>query len=118
MIIFFVLGIVLGGVAVIFALQNIAVISVSFFTWQIEGSLAVILLTTVLVGIVATLLVLLPESISGYFKYKRLERENTKLAEELRRQKELTMFAKTTAPTPEVIARIENGAIEQGETLY
>jgi uncharacterized integral membrane protein len=111
MLIFFILGLILGGMAVVFALQNIDVTTVVFFGWQLTGSLSLVLLLTLLAGILVTLLILLPKSISDYFKYKRLQNANTKLNEELRKQKELTLFAKTTSPSPETIRKIEDGAI-------
>ncbi len=112
MIILFIAGLLLGAVSVIFALQNIAVITVTFFSWTITGSLAVILLATLAMGILITILLLLPESIKNYFKYRALEKENKKLHEELEKQKELTVFAKKDTPTPEVMASIEHGAID------
>jgi|GEM_PF-1092942 len=111
MIILFILGLVLGGVAVIFALQNIEVITVSFFSWQFSGSLSVILSVAVAAGVLASLLIILPESIGNYFKYKSLKNENEKLTEELRKQKELTVFVKEVPPSPAVIAHIEETAI-------
>jgi uncharacterized integral membrane protein len=111
MLIFFILGLILGGVAVVFALQNIADITVVFLGWQLSGSMSLILLLTLLTGVLVTLLILLPKSIGDYFKYKRLQRENARLTEELRKQKELTLFAKTTSPSPETITKIEDGAI-------
>lgn len=111
MFIFFILGLILGGIAVVFALQNIDVITVIFFGWQVTGSLSLILLLTMLAGVLVTLLILLPKSIGDYFKYKKLKKENAGLSEELRKQKELTLFAKTTPPTPENISSIEDGVI-------
>lgn len=111
MIIFFILGLVLGGLAVVFALQNVEVITVTFFGGHLTGSLALILMLAMLVGILITLLILLPQSIGKYFKYRKLKAENIRLAEELRKQKELTVFAKDIPPTPENIEHIENGAI-------
>lgn len=111
MIIFFILGLVLGGVAVIFALQNVTLITVTFFQWQITGSLALILMAATISGVLATLLLLLPESILNYFRNRKLVKEVEKLEEELRKQKTLTVFAKQNPPTPEVIERIEKGAV-------
>jgi uncharacterized integral membrane protein len=111
MFVFFILGLILGGAAVVFALQNISVITVVFFGWQFSGSLSLILLITMLVGVLVTLLILLPKSIGDYFKYKNLKKEIKKLEEELRKQKELTLFAKITPPTPKNISDIEDGAI-------
>ena len=84
-----ILGIILGAFTVIFALQNITVITVTFYTWQLEGSLALILLATVAMGIVIALLLVLPETVRSYFKYKNLKKENVRIEEELRKQKEL-----------------------------
>jgi uncharacterized integral membrane protein len=111
MIILFILGLILGGLGVMFALQNIEVITVVFLGWQLSGSLSLILLLTMLVGILVTLLILLPRSLSDYFKYKKLQKENAGLTEELRKQKELTVFAKTMSPSPEIIAEIETSVI-------
>ncbi len=112
-----ILGIVLGAVSVIFALQNVMVITVTFFTWQLQGSLALILLLAILMGVLITLLMVLPESIRNYFKYKNLKKENAKLEEELRKQKELTVFAKKTPANPETIAKIDQGTIANPHTL-
>lgn len=111
MVILFILGLLLGAVAVVFALQNIAIVTVMFFNLQFTSSLAVILILSILAGILITLLILLPGSIGNYFKYRGLQKENTKLTEELRKQKELTVFAKTVPPTPENISDIEDGAV-------
>lgn len=111
MIIPLLLGIILGAVSVIFALQNVAVITVMFFDWQFQGSLALILLLAIATGILISLLIVLPESIKSFFQYRRLKKENIKLTEELRKQKELTVFAKKTPATPEELAKIDQGAI-------
>ena len=111
MIILFILGLLLGGVAVIFALQNVTLITVTFFQWQITGSLAIILMAAIFAGVVVTLLLLLPGSISNYFQYRRLVKKVERLEEELRKQKALTVFAKNTPPTSETIEHIEQGAV-------
>lgn len=117
MILSLILGTILGGLSVVFALQNIAVIQVKFFSWQLEGSLAIILLLTLVMGVLITLIFLLPESIRNYFKYKKLLKENLRLEEELRKQKELTVFAKTVPPTPSTIEKIEDGAIAESSAV-
>ncbi len=114
--IFLILGIILGAVAVVFALQNTDIITVSFFAYQFEGSLAFILILTVLMGVLASLLIVLPDSIKNHFRYRRLQSDHTKLGEELRKQKELTVFAKQNQATPEQLAHIDNGAIAHPDT--
>ncbi len=111
-----ILGIALGAAVVIFVLQNTAIVSVSFFSWHFEGSLALVLLMTVLMGVLITLLLVLPETIGNYFRYRRLEKANLKLEEDLRKQRELTVFAKQTPPAPGELAHIDQGAIEKPRT--
>lgn len=115
MIILFILGLLLGAVAVVFSLQNVTLVTVSFFNWQIEGSLAVVLLLAITSGIVVCLLILLPGTIQTTLRFRALRKEKEKLEEELRKQKELTVFAKDVAPTREAINRIEDGAISERE---
>ena len=109
MIILFIIGLLLGAVAVVFSLQNIDIITVTFFSWHLTGSLALILFLTLIVGILVSILLILPESINNYFRYKKLKKENDGLGEELRKQKELTVFAKKVIPTEEEISKIETG---------
>lgn len=109
MIILFILGLILGAVSVAFTLQNTAVITVNFLSWQLTGSLALILSLAIASGILIAFLLTLPESISNYLRYRRVMKENKRLEEDLRRQKELTVFAKNTPPTPEEISKIEEG---------
>ncbi len=109
----FILGLLIGAIAVIFVLQNVAVITVTFLAWHITGSMAVILIITLLSGILATLLIVLPGSIRNFWGYRTLGKEIQKLEEDLRKQKELTFFAKKTPPTIEDITRIEEGGIQE-----
>jgi len=109
----FIIGLLIGAIAVIFVLQNVTIITVTFFVWHITGSLAAILITTLLSGIVATLLIVLPGSVRNFWGYRTLEKKIKKLGEDLERQKELTFFARKTPPTAEDIARIEEGVIQK-----
>lgn len=115
--VFFIFGILLGGLVVVFALQNVSVVTVHFFSQQIEGSLALILLITMVTGALAAYLTVLPETISSYFRHRKLKKENTQLREELAKQKELTHFAKKTIATEGDIARIEQGAIDDNRAV-
>lgn len=112
MFILFILGLVLGGLVVIFSLQNTESISVAFLGWQIESSLASILLLTLCAGLMVALLFTLPKNISNYFKYKKLLSENKNLKKEIEAQKEKVVFAKVSNPTKEDLEKIEKGAID------
>ncbi len=55
-----ILALIIAALAVIFALQNAMPIAVSFFTWRYEGSLALVLLLTLGMGVIISLLISLP----------------------------------------------------------
>lgn len=83
MIFFLLVGAILGGLSVIFVLQNIVPITVTFLYWQIEGSLAVILFLAMMAGAMVALLVLLPGLIRDEWRYAQLRKEKEKVENEL-----------------------------------
>ncbi len=78
-----ILGAILGGVSVVFILQNTALITVSFLSWQFEGSLALILLLTIICGVLITLLFLMPSLIKETFYVSRIRKQHRTLEDEL-----------------------------------
>jgi uncharacterized integral membrane protein len=58
--IFIMVALVIAIIAVIFALQNMTAVTVSFFFWSINGSLALVLLVTLAVGVLISFLASLP----------------------------------------------------------
>jgi uncharacterized integral membrane protein len=87
MILSFLVGIILGAMAVVFAFQNVAVVTVSFFSWQITASLAIIILAAILCGIVVTLLFLLPSVIRDELYVASIKRQKRETENELARVK-------------------------------
>jgi len=84
--IFLILAVLLAIIAVIFAVQNVTVVSISFFVWSIDVSLAVALLIALGAGVLITLLLSIPgkvkdslNSAAGKKKYTSLETERGKL---------------------------------------
>ncbi len=77
-----VLGLLLGVASIVFALQNVAVITVTFFTWQIQGSLSFILLSAIAAGVIICLLISIPEVINSYVEFSVLKKINKKLEDE------------------------------------
>jgi uncharacterized integral membrane protein len=75
--IFIILALLIAIVAVVFAVQNTAMITVSFLVWSFEGSLALVLLATLLVGVLISLLASTPGLIRGKWNSSR---ERKKLA--------------------------------------
>ena len=89
---YLIVALLIAVVAVIFALQNTLVITISFFAWKVTGSLSLVLLITLAIGVVIGLLVLAPSAIkntiqvSGHRKRigvleKELNEHKTKVAE-------------------------------------
>lgn len=60
MLIFILLALIIAIIAVIFALQNAITITISFFFWQFDGSLALILLLTLALGFLISFFATLP----------------------------------------------------------
>jgi uncharacterized integral membrane protein len=58
--IFLLVSLLIAAVAVVFALQNTEMITVHFFFWNFQGSLALILLTALATGAVASSFASLP----------------------------------------------------------
>lgn len=83
MALFIILGILLGALAVIFALQNVVPITVSFLAWHITGSLAVVLFVALIVGVLVSLLISLPEIVKNHMLFRELKKQNKLLQDEL-----------------------------------
>ena len=96
MVIFLILGVLVGAISVVFVLQNITPVTVSFFTWHMDGSLAVILFLAFASGVLMTLLFLLPSFIRDEWRYSRLRRRTRSLEDEL-------VQAKQTAPAEPIV---------------
>jgi uncharacterized integral membrane protein len=69
--------------AVFFALQNATPVDVNLLFWQIKGSLAVVLLITLLLGVVLSLLIAMPATV------KRRRSDASHLKKEMELEKSL-----------------------------
>jgi uncharacterized integral membrane protein len=70
MIFFLIVGLIIGAVSVIFILQNIVPVTVTFFNWDMSGSLSVILLLSLLAGMLIAVLILLPSFIKAEWQIR------------------------------------------------
>lgn len=100
-----VLGIVLGALSVVFALQNVTVVTVSFFAWQVTAPLALILLGTILSAVVVVLLVLLPSLIKEAAYVRALRQQMREVEDEF-------SAYRTTQPIPPGSAAAQSAARE------
>ena len=74
-------GVVMAILAVLFAFQNAAVVTINFGVWQLEQSLAVVLIATLGLGIIISILLSLPTILkrgwqNSQQKHKILELQN------------------------------------------
>ena len=109
---YLIMALVIALLAVIFALQNTVTITISFLAWTVTGSLSLVLLITLAIGVVIGLLVLAPSTIKKSFTVsnhikrigaleKELEEHKAKIAE-LQTPKPVTPpSAPTETPNPE-----------------
>lgn len=81
MIFFLPLGFILGAVAIIFILQNNTVVSLAFFGTQLDTSLALVVLLSILAGVLFTTLISIPGVIGNIMRIESLKKENRKLRE-------------------------------------
>jgi uncharacterized integral membrane protein len=101
MVIFLIIGILVGAITVIFALQNIVTITVSFLAWKLTGSLALVLILAVIAGLVISTLFALPGIIRSHFQITALKKQVKKLEDDL-------IAAKAAKPVGPSSSTIEN----------
>jgi lipopolysaccharide assembly protein A len=75
----FIIGIILGAGVVVFVLQNIAPVSVAFLSWQFDGSLALIVILAILLGMIISWLLAIPDLL----RLSDLKSHNNKLQKDL-----------------------------------
>jgi len=83
MIFFLIVGVLVGVVSVLFILQNVSPVTVTFFAYHLNGSLALILFLALFAGIIITMLILLPGTVTNELRISRLKRLNQDLEDEL-----------------------------------
>jgi uncharacterized integral membrane protein len=87
--IFTLIALAIGGVAVLFALQNPSTVTVTFFSWQVQESMALVLLGSFALGTIFGLLVSVPPMIGRVRKishFKRISDEQSHQIEALNHQ--------------------------------
>jgi lipopolysaccharide assembly protein A len=75
MVLFIFLGAIIGIFSVVFAMQNTALVTVTFLDWHVAAPLAVIVLGAAVFGIAVTLLTMLIGVISNALMEYRQKRE-------------------------------------------
>ena len=84
-----IVGLLLGVLTITFALQNVAEVNIIFFTWSLQGSLALVLLVAFAAGVFTSALISIPQVVRNYLKFSNLRKQNKKLEIEFAEQKRL-----------------------------
>ena len=98
MILTLILALVFAIVAVIFALQNPMIVMVSLFGYSLEGSLALFILVSVILGVIIGVLVMLPGTVRHRFELRNHRRRIGDLEKSLDDQKGQSTSAKKIEP--------------------
>ncbi len=88
-------GFLLGGAALIFAVQNNDTVSLVFLSWQFESPLAIVTILAVLVGVLICALMTLPNAVKVALDMHALQRENRQLRERNLPSETITTETKT-----------------------
>lgn len=97
-----ILGIAFAIGAVVFALQNNGVVVVTLALWSFEGSLAIVLLLALGVGVLITALLTTPTMIRAQWSAQRLRRQVASLEREIAEmsQREAARGSELPGPAP------------------
>ncbi len=103
--IFFVVALILALLVTVFAVQNNKPITISFLFWSIDGSLALVLMITLVLGIVIGVLLMAPGSVRGRLQVGGLQRSLRSLEQEQATAAEaiVTDLAQSEAETAEAV---------------
>ncbi len=85
--IYLILALVIAIIAVIFALQNTAVVTISFLVWNVTGSLSLVLLVTLAIGVIIGVLFLSPSTIKTSLQASGQRKQLSALEKDLAEQK-------------------------------
>ncbi len=96
---YLIIALVIAVLAVIFALQNSMLVAVSFFSWTITGSLSLVLLATLAIGVLIGLLVLSPALLKKTIKSSSQRKRIDALENEVSQHKAKVAELQKPAPS-------------------
>jgi uncharacterized integral membrane protein len=113
--VYIILALLVALLVTIFAVQNNAVIAVTFFIWRIEGSLAIILMGTLFLGILVGLFLLTPSAIRGRLAASDLRKRLQKTEQEVEEARKVKLFPEAGGLPGTTISDVGSSTEEQGE---
>jgi uncharacterized integral membrane protein len=100
--VFLVFALLISLVAVVFAVQNTTMVTISFLMWDLNNSLAVVILLTVVTGVLISILASLPSWIKNRVYMMNLRKKNKDLETKLSKQEEKYQAAEQEIATLKV----------------
>jgi putative membrane protein len=113
--VYLILALLVALLVTVFAVQNNAVIAVTLFAWRIEGSLAIILMGTLLLGILVGVFLITPTAIRGRLAASDLRKKLQKSEQDLDEARRIQLFPPTTSPAMSISDPELNTGSTQGE---
>lgn len=95
---YLIIAFVIAVIAVIFALQNTMIVTISFLAWKFTGSLSLVLLVTLAIGVLIGLLVLAPSTLKKTIAVTSQRKRINVLEKELNEHK--AKVAESQKPAP------------------
>ncbi len=78
-----IIGVLVAGVAVVFAFQNNDIVTVKFFENYFTGSVALIIISSLIIGLLIGMIIFVPRIISSSWRARNLFKENERLKNRL-----------------------------------
>lgn len=94
--VYVILALLVALLVTVFAVQNNAAIAVTLFAWRLEGSLAVILMGTLFLGILVGVFLVLPTAIRARLTTSDLRKKLQKSESELEEARKVRLFPSDT----------------------
>jgi putative membrane protein len=95
--VYLILALLMALLVTVFAVQNNAVIAVTLFAWRIEGSLAIILMGTLFLGILVGVFLITPTAIRGRLIASDLRKKLQKSEQDLEEARKIQLFPSTSS---------------------
>jgi uncharacterized integral membrane protein len=112
--VYIILALLVALLVTVFAVQNNAIIAVTLFAWRIEGSLAIILMGTLFLGILVGIFLLTPTAIRGRLAASDLRKRLQKVEQEIDQVRKVQLFPEKTAAADDSHPPSEEEKMEGG----
>jgi len=111
--VYLIFALIIAIVAVIFALQNTMTITISFLAWEVTGSLSLVLLVTLAIGVLIGLLFLAPSTIKNSMAVSSHRKRVGSLEKELDEHKSKVAELEKPKPVDPLEQPVEHSKTDQ-----